>query len=70
MNNVVRCPHCDKSLIAEELSSHLCTHNGKIVDINYQWWVNSDISGIGEVLIIKAQDGTLFRISPTKSDDG
>jgi endogenous inhibitor of DNA gyrase (YacG/DUF329 family) len=70
MNNVVRCPRCSKSLIAEEISSHSCACNRRIVDINYQWWVNSQISGIGQVVIVQAQDGTIFRIKPIKSDDG
>jgi hypothetical protein len=31
--------------------------------------VNSDMSGIGEVLIVQTEDGTLYRMRPIISDD-
>jgi hypothetical protein len=69
MTNVVRCPRCNKTLIAEELPSHSCFGNKRIIDLNYRWWVQSDVTGIGEVLIMQTEDGTIFRIKPIKSDD-
>ncbi|MFZ0511136.1 MAG: hypothetical protein WAM14_05985 [Candidatus Nitrosopolaris sp.] len=61
-SNVIRCPRCNQSLISEEFASHKCSC--RIVDIVYKWWVNADVSGMGQVVVVEGKDGTLYRIRP------
>jgi hypothetical protein len=66
MNNLIKCPSCNRWLIGEEFNSHKCSC--KIVDITYKWWVKTDLDGIGEVLIIEGKDGTLYRLKPSSDE--
>lgn len=61
-NNLMRCPRCNKLLISEEFESHKCVC--RIVDIVYNWWVNANVSGMGQVVVVEGKDGTLYRIRP------
>ncbi len=62
MANIVVCPKCNKNLIQEESSIHRCSC--QIIDVNYKWWINSDITGIGEVIILEDEFGALYRMKP------
>ena len=69
MKNLAKCPYCKTVLIGKAIKNHSCMPSlDKIVDITYAWWVNSDLPKIGEVLIIKGKDGTLYRAKPWLSD--
>ncbi len=65
--NLVECSTCGASLIAEELATHQCVVPYKVVDLRYNWWVNTTLPQYGEVLLIEGDDATLYRFIQTKT---
>jgi hypothetical protein len=67
--NTVRCPNCNRELIAEEVPTHKCKAQlgnvTQVVDKVYDWWTTSDLPRYGRVLIVKTKDGTLYRMKPS-----
>ena len=67
--NTERCRSCGRELIEEEAPTHKCKLQlgavTQIVDMTYQWWTSANLPKYGGVVVIvKASDGRLYRITP------
>ncbi len=70
MSNVVKCERCQKSLIDEEYSSHVCTPNLRgIKEIEVDYYYEHTSKNGDKVIMAKGLDGFLYRLKKRLSTE-
>lgn len=64
MQNVTKCPRCDKTFINEELDSHVCNPRFTgIIQIGIVYWFEGQTNKDGDKIIMaKGFDGKLYQL--------